>query len=261
MGGDSLLAQPINNTAASGCGTITLGGLETTTGVSGFVIAAHVVAGTVAFGDTPADYTKTDVLIAHSELKPSFKMKHFLGKVFRMPTFRTEGDKKILSVDAAFVAYPSPKTPGCSLTWTSDTEEFCLDPDQDEHIERVVPLSVRGEDNRVYTVVGSKEPTDGLAVRISGVVTGTPLKGTVTGGRFLQGVGGKDHYEYSYASVGDTSTAGNSGAPVYTVPNAAGNVHVVGILTGYFYTSDGRASSFGSWSDVTQGLSLKPVGQ
>ena len=141
MGGDSLLAQPINNTAASNCGTITLGGLETTTGVSGFVIAAHTVSGTVAFGDTPADYTKTDVLIAHSEFKPSFRMKHFLGKVFRMPTFRTEGDKKILSVDAAFVAYPSPKTPGCSLTWTSDTEEFCLDPDQDEHIERCPSLS------------------------------------------------------------------------------------------------------------------------
>ena len=234
MGGDSLLTQPVGDTTAATCGTITLGGLETTTGVPGFVISAHAVADISVQAGTSADYTRTDVLIAHSEHKPSFRMKHFLGKVFRMPAIYTEEGRKTLSADAAFVAYPSPKTPGCSLTWTSDSEEFCLDPDQDEHIERVVPLSIRGENNRVYTVVGSEEPTDGLATRISGAVTGVPLKGTVTGGRLLRVYDyGEDIYAiYAYVSAGDSVRGGDSGSPVYTVPDSAGNVRILGVLHG-----------------------------
>ena len=107
---------------------------------------------------------------------------------------------------------------------------------QDEHIERCSP-------------------------GISAAVSGVSLKGTVTGGRFLHEIGNTGYYVYSYASVGDVPIPGDSGSPVYTVPNTTDNVHVVGILTGIFYTSDGRAASFSSWNDVTQGLSLKPVGQ
>ena len=65
----------------------------------------------------------------------------------------------------------------------------------------------------------------------------------------------------SYTFVGDTSTIGNSGSPVYTVPDSTGNVHIVGILTGSFYRGGERVTSFSSWNDVTQGLSLKSVGE
>ena len=263
MGGDSLLTQPVGDTTAATCGTITLGGLETATGVPGFVISAHAVADISVQAGTSADYTRTDVLIAHSEHKSSLRMKHFLGKVFRMPAIYTEEGRKTLSADAAFVAYPSPKTPGCSLTWTSDSEEFCLDPNQDEHIERVVPLSIRGENNRVYTVVGSEEPTDGLATRISGAVTGVPLKGTVTGGRLLQVYDyGEDFYAiYAYVSAGDSVRGGDSGSPVYTVPDSAGNVRILGVLYGRGWIGGEDMNIFGSWNDVTQGLGLKPIGE
>ena len=234
-----------------------LGGLETVTGERGFVMTAHTIAHTVT---APPDYTSTNVLIGHSEHKPSFRMKHFLGKVFTMPTFRTEGSKKVLSVDAAFVAYPSPSTPGCSLTWTSDSEAFCFDPDQDEYIERVVPLSVRGENNRTHTVVGSREPTDGLAVRIFGAVSGVPLKGTVTGGRLLIENPDAGLYVYVYQSVGDLSVVGNSGSPVYTVPDTTGTVHIVGVLSGSVFGGGRKVGIvFNSWNDVTQGLGLKPI--
>ena len=43
MGGDIVHVQKIGYSYASSCGTITLGGLETETGVHGFVVSAHVV--------------------------------------------------------------------------------------------------------------------------------------------------------------------------------------------------------------------------
>ena len=256
MGGDVSLAQPFGINSFTNCGTITLGGLETTTGEKGLIVSAHVVADVVAFGDTPADYTKTDVFIAHGEgLFP--ETTHLLGKVFRMPTFYTEGTKRILSADAAFVAYPSPATPGCSLTWASDSEEFCLDLDQEEYIERVAPLSIRGENGRVYTVVGSKKPSDGLAVRTSPAVTGVPLKGVVTGGEVLRGHSG--YYIYSHIFIGDLPRSGDSGSPVYTVPNSVGNTHIVGILRAVTRIDGKWVAVFDSWDKIAQELDLKPI--
>ena len=110
------------------------------------------------------------------------KIKYFLGKVFKMPGFRTEGEKKVLNVDAAFVAYPHPKTPGCSLTWSGDEEEFCLDPGHSDYIERLVPLTVRGKNGKTHKVIGSKEPTVGLDIQVIGSVSGIPTNGTVSEG-------------------------------------------------------------------------------
>ena len=107
-----------------------------------------------------------------------------LGKAHTMPPFFQEGDKRMLSADAAFVAYPRPKTPGCSLTWSGNQEEFCLDINDSEQIERLAPLKIRGENDTVYTVVGSRAVTEGLPIWISGTVTGEPVSSVARGTRF-----------------------------------------------------------------------------
>ena len=246
------------------CGTITLGGLETVTGEQGFVVSAHVIAR--AF--RPRSSTRDDAFVGHSEHKRSHKIKYFLGKVFKIPGFRTEGEKKVLNVDAAFVAYPHPKTPGCSLTWSGDEEEFCLDPGHSDYIERLVPLTVRGKNGKTHKVIGSKEPTVGLDIQVIGSVSGIPTNGTVSEGRILYYRG--NHYEYSYHSFLDKlPISGDSGGPVHTVPDSAGNVHILGLMVGVYpiYEYNGEIKEIGwglvfdSWEDVTKGLGLKPIGR
>ena len=256
MGGDAAILQPDDETYNTTCGTITLGGLETTTGEHGFVISGHVAA--TAFD--PKDYTRTDAVIGHSENNDTFQMKHFLGRLFRMPTFRSEGDKRIIGADAAFAVYPTAKKPGCSLTWSSDQEEFCLDPGHDDYIERLAPLAIRGAGSDVYTVTGSQEPTEGLGVRFSGAVTGTPRHGVVGGDKYLSSEREEGFHEFVYSTTGELGRNGDSGSPVYTTPNASGTTYIVGILIGSFIVGDNKGIFFSSWSDVTQGLNLKPVG-
>ena len=258
MGGDAMPVQPIGHQDILSCGTITLGGLETETGVHGFVVSAHVIAGSA--GRNNRNFTTTDVFVGHDISGNS--LSHFLGKVYRMPRLRkiqpeVGSPYSLLPADAAFVAYPHPKTPGCSLTWSGDGEEFCLDVGAGEYIERVVPLTVRGENGTTHTVIGSKEPTEGLTVRFFGSVTGVPKENVV--GR--RGLSYKDGYNnYVNLAPGSGGTGGDSGAPVYTVPDAAGNVHIAGIVNATFFLQGESAGiTFASWSDVKEELDLKPI--
>ena len=114
-------------------------------------------------------------------------MHHFLGKVFQAPHFYQEGDRRILSVDASLVAYPHPKTPGCSLTWSGNEEEFCLDVGAGEHIDRLAPLQIRGANGAVYTVTGSQKVTEGLPVWFSGVMSGEVTNNLAKGDVLLLG--------------------------------------------------------------------------
>ena len=173
MGGDGIMMQSIEQGYSTACsGTLTLGGLETTTGERGFVVSGHAAAGAVDPSDY--DYTRVDAFVGHSEFSDTYTLKYFLGKLFRTSAIRDEGDQQILVADATFAIYPTAKKPGCSLTWSSDLEEFCLDPGHDDYIERASPLTVRGADNTVHTVTSSVEPTKGLEVQVFGSVTGTP---------------------------------------------------------------------------------------
>ena len=253
MGGDRMFTQPIGRDFIAQCGTITLGGLETTDGTRGFVASAHVIAHSTA----PFDYTNTDIPVGYRK-DENYKLQHLLGTVFRMPTLYTEGTTQTISVDAAFVAYPHPKTPGCSLTWSGDGEEFCLSVGaSDTYIDRLVPLTVRGANGASHTVVGSKEPTADLAVQAFGSVSGVPIKGTTTGHRMLtQNITDKN-YAYNYVTVGDSGRAGDSGSPVYTTPDAAGNVHIVGIAVGLAR----GGITFDAWSDIAEEFDLKPIGE
>ena len=258
MGGDAMPVKPIGHSYVPSCGTITLGGLETETGVHGFVVSAHVIAG--AADRNNKNYTTTDVFVGHDINGNS--LSHFLGKVYRMPKLQDKGWKyPLLPADAAFVAYPHPKTPDCSLTWSGDGEEFCLDVGAGEYIERVVPLTVRGANGTTHTVTGSKEPTEGLTVRFFGSVTGVPKENVVESTKVLSVGFGKNIYlTFAYGSKG---IGGDSGGPVYTVPDAAGNVYILGVLEGSTYTGDGDdrrwGITFSPWSDVEEELDLKPI--
>ena len=260
MGGDIVHVQKTGYSYASSCGTITLGGLETETGVHGFVVSAHVVV--PKNPDDVKDFTNTNTLTGHSKDRTFYTLQHFLGKVYRMPRLRKmqseAGSYNLLPADAAFVAYPHPKTPGCSLTWSGDGEEFCLDVGAGEYIERVVPLTVRGADGATHTVIGSKEATDGLAVRFFGAKTGVPKENVVEGTKALSYKTGYNNY--INLAPGSGAIGGDSGAPVYTAPDATGKVHIVGIVDATFFQQGKSAGiTFFSWSDVEEELDLKPI--
>ena len=270
MGGDGFLAWPVGlNDHPTTCGTITLGGLETVTGERGFVVSGHVIAGATLNDEGSQriyDFANTDVLTGHNYNWSTGNSTHFLGKVFRVSTFTLRTDLsldsnvKVYAADAAFVAYPHSKTPGCPRTWSGDGEELCLTPGySDTYLDRVVPLTVRGANGATHTVIGSKEPTDGLAVQAFGSVSGTPKKAVATGSKYFGSIG--DAHYFSYAAIGDASIIhGDSGAPVYTTPNSAGAVNIVGILEGMVFRNGKPAGfNFSSWDDVTQGLGLKPI--
>ena len=268
MGGDVMFSLFIGDPGGEvprTCGTITLGGVETTTGVRGFIASSHVVVRSTYDDETSrsiGDYSRTDTMIGHGRSAGFVnELQHFLGKVFQMPSFYVEGDKRLISTDAALVAYPHPKTPGCSLTWSGDGEDFCLDQRSSDYIERLVPLTIRGANGETYKVVGSQEPTEGLPIQVSGAVTGTPISSIAKGDELL--VGGDYttdglYHEYVNHSLGGKSTGGDSGAPVYTVPDADGNVRIVGILIGHVGVGVGRPV-FNSWKTVEEEFNLRPI--
>ena len=257
MGGDEANVLP-----ESISGTITLGGLETITGVQGFVVSAHVAA--PLNPDKTQDFTFTDAIFGRSAAGRIFR--HLFGKVYRMPKLRrvpTEGGGYyLLPADAAFVAYPHPMTPGCSLTYKEYDEfedrEYCLDVGSGEYLERVAPLRIRGENDTVYTVVGSREPADGMNVWFTGAVSGVDKNGRVEGGKVLGFFPGYGNFYYT--AYGAEGIPGDSGSPIYTVPDASGNTHILGVVEGSFYDRNEKAGvTVIPWSDVEEELEIKPI--
>ena len=265
MGGDKMFIQHSvsNDMIADGRGTITLGGLETVEGVKGFVVSGHSVGHGLNFIEP---YTNTDVLVGYDRYQDTRTLKHLLGKAFRSPLDRTENGKRFIVADAAFIAYPYPHTSTCLLTWSNrDDERFCLDVENEDNqlpVERVNPLTVRGKGDAVYTVVGSRQPTRGLKVYVSGAISGVTEGGEVSHGKLLIYERWWDTYKYVYVITKGETVSGDSGAPVYTVPDRNGNVRIVGIHYGLVsFPSLGviNMSAFSSWDDVTEALDLKPL--
>ena len=266
MGGDNMGAYYVERDVYHGRGSITLGGIETVDGTRGFIGSAHVVADNEDDLINPSLLETNLVVIDHNYKDPETGNIElfFLGRTFKMPRIRQQEERNVI-VDAAFVAYPNPHRTSCSLMWTSLGEAFCLDHTHDNYIERVSPLTVRGEDNKVYTVTGSQEPTEGLEVRHYGSTT-KGVSGTIRSGRRIltrltKKVTKYDVYSFDYyaENKGKRSEGGDSGAPVYTNPDTNGNVNIVGILGGTFNFEDSKGFTFNSWSDVTKEFDLKPI--
>ena len=259
MGGDFMHVKFIGDSKVkNSCATITLGGLEATDGTRGFVVSGHALD----FPDSTTFFTNTDVFVGHGSHWYSadfIDIRNFLGKAFKTSSRRTEGDKTIIVADAAFIAYPYPNTSGCSLTWRNQGGEvFCLDTGLDGHvIERVTPITIRGKDGEIYTVIGSRQPTKGLEVNISGSSSGIGKEGEV-GNRMLTGAGrqGSGLYKYSYVTTKTDTIPGDSGSPTFTVPDADGNVYIVGVHSGRIVVKDDFVTFFSSWGDTVKALEL-----
>ena len=278
LGGDKMGGRFIERDLYLSGGTITLGGLETVGGIKGFVGSAHSIAGTLDHDATDTDSNFVDmslldnntIIVEHpyNEPETGHRREYFLGRVFKMPRVRTEGEEKVFHADAAFIAYPSRQTLGCSQTWKDRYHEvFCLDPGHGESIERVVPLTIHGDGTHTHKVVGSQRPTDGLKVHLHGSTTSGDVYGTVGEGKLLLQFA--DAYTYLYRAFppqnGSTSKKGDSGGPLYTTPDENGNVRIVGIHSARFYYHEGELGdflegfAFSSWDDIVKELDLKPI--
>ena len=257
---------------------VTLGGLETVNGEKGFVSSAHAAQHAAQkFSDSQLPFLgNTDIFFMRQpstyDQRRGYRFERFLGKAFKLPRVYREGGSSILTADAVFVVYPHPQTPGCSLVWKGNGETLCLDAGiRDEYITRVNPLVIRGYDNAIYRVVGSQQPTKGLAVQFSkaktldgltieivenekGVISNEERKALVHYENF-----GFSGYSYFHFVRGIRPIGGNSGSPIYTVPDEFGNTRIVGIVVGNLWVGDHYEAVFHSWDDVTEGLDLKPI--
>ena len=262
MGGDKMIRQ-IGRLGITDCTTITLGGIETTDGTRGFVMSGHGADGYKTPFQTP-----DSTYFSHDWDDRIYKIKGVFGKAFKMPYIRTEGIGKVVVADAAFIAYPRSNTLGCSVTWRYDNETYCFDTGHGEYTEGVAPLTIRGRGNSVYKVVGSQRPVKGLEVNLTGSRTGVHegFRVRVTATKFL--VEAYSGY-YLYAGTASNATGlpetlgGDSGSPVYTVPDENGAVWIVGIHHGIISLGKGDENMtelvFSLWDDVIDALNLKPI--
>ncbi|MDE0243323.1 MAG: proprotein convertase P-domain-containing protein [Candidatus Kaiserbacteria bacterium] len=241
MGGDRLDVETSPGSGNFVCaGTITLGGVEDTDDVRGFIASGHAVA---PVRNNRRDYLQTGQMTAHGIYvnEPIVS----LGTVFKAP--RIVG-RDILQADAAFVAYPK-------------------DASTNTYRETLAPLKIRGEGDTVYTVIGSREPIEGEAIWISGSRSRIPLKniagGTTEIAIIRLDADGREFLEWLYyaTSLSDSEETrnGDSGAPVYTTPDENGNVHILGVFVGTI-DDDSHRSIYSSWENVEDSFDLKPVG-
>lgn len=271
MGGDRATVRSVKSAKLKKCGTITLGGVETKDGKKGFVMSAHVV--------DRESYEDTNVLIGHKISSNGRFVRHPLGKVDDMPfkwalwelfsSFTTR--KHVVFADSAFVEYPHAGTRGCRVEWREDGGRYCF---QYEYLDRVESMKVRGG-NTTYTVIGSQSPEANLPVRLYGAATRAEIRGSVDfggvssvagEGKVLSSVKNEDGsvnkfiYLYRIGNLSKIAGPGDSGAPVYTEPNAENEVNMVGIVYGGTKMIGQKGFVFfSSWEDVEETLSLKPL--
>ena len=195
----------------------------------------------------------------------TYDMGRLIGKVHTMPHIRLINDFGFYDADAdaAFVAYPRPKTADCLLTWTSNGETFCLDLNGDQQIDRAVPMKIRGKGKEVYTVTGSYPVTADTDVWATGAVSGVFENGRITTQRKISGHigGGKlgGRVNTLTEARGENLIPGDSGSPIYTVPDKDGNTRIIGVAVGGTIINDVPIATFVSWNDVTDALDLKPI--
>ncbi len=271
MGGDRIFSEIIDgdNTKII-CSTLTVGGVHTRDGRRGFVMSAHAI--------DPENLRATKGLIA-GELDSEGDGKRFLGKVSGMPFVWKEnlkGDSEkesVILADAAFVEEPYSNdclhlvreeaaavvpAPG----GTSSKKDLCFGY---EYVERVEAKRIRGERGSLYTVTGVEVPVAGDRIRVSGAAQGEIAGSTISSGRvigdllFTNGASGVHSYVFVY--TGSLTQDGDSGAPVYTEPNAENEVEIVGLHVGTMKhpAREVVLGVFNAWRDVAKTLNLAPL--
>ena len=258
MGGDTVMTKIPEEDITSLCATMTLGGVETVDGKKGAIVSAHFI------NYSTGDDFDTNVLVGHTEYQDTETIKHLLGKVFALPRVTDKNGRNFVETDAAFVIYPRPASAGCSSPWRNrDGEAFCLDePGRGDYLERSVPLTVRGENGTTHKVVGSQKPTSGLGVILYGTVSGAK-RTVIDSDEKIQGPHNNSASIYVHETARttqDLTIFGDSGGPLYTVPDSRGNVRMVGVIRGTTFYEGGMTSvNFSSWDDTAKEFNLKPL--
>lgn len=256
-GGDRVIPRTNTSTTPISCGTITLGGLETQNGEKGFLTAAHVVDQSTPGFDNDgvwAGHRKSGAVT----LTP-------LGRVSIMPftwdfvvsgTTKRSGGNTVLA-DAAFVEYPQAS---CAKRWSP----YCFEYNYTETVRSKRILNLSGSNtyttSSTYRVDGSQTPYRGLPVRSVGATTRVERVGSITTGKMLWSptVRNIRTYVYHFTET-PLGEAGDSGSPVYTVPNANNYVKLVGIYIGETTLGGQSYSVLSSWDDVKETLNLKSL--
>ena len=178
--------------------------------------------------------------------------------------------------DVALIAYPWQSQEACTQTfnsadpdhkwnsyWDTITESFCIRGGIGEQIETVEPLMIRGKCGS-YKVIGSEKPKEGLNLWASGGISGVHDKLRMTSDRktlvTAPRSGGTSLFLYS-AQTETELLHGDSGSPFYTVPDAGGEVRIVGIFFGGASLLGGEVGPalFTSWEDAEKILDLEPI--
>lgn len=111
----------------------------------------------------------------------------------------------------------------------------------------------------VYNIVGKKSSSQtptGTSVRMSGLVSGV-VSGTIT----AKGVGILDDHcgtwdLYNQVLANYASSAGDSGAPVFSVPDASNNVYIYGIHSGTLTLSGIQYRVYSPWESISSELGV-----
>ena len=264
MGGDFATFQPDGDTNTMYAGTISLGGIETATGVRGFVSAAHNVIPYLEFRLVRSRFDQT--VVGETKQSPVHGRSiiwNLLGKTHTTPELTKTGKKYFIGGDVALIAYPWRSLDDCMQVWEGNAGIFCVEGNSgDDQIEAVLPLTIRGKCDDRYTVIGSETPKKGLNLWLSGGVSGLHDEMVVKSDKkmliVIGGEIGKEIYQFMHEVYSETEIiGGDSGAPIYTVPDEDGNTHIVGVVS----ASKGKIIYFTSWEDTENTLDLKAIEQ
>ena len=216
--------------------SIGLGGLNTTDGIEGFVIAGHA-PGHGNIGKLIAhELTNTNSAITYTKT---------LGEVVINNNGTTEN---YLRADVAFVEYPEK---------CKNTEGSLCYGHTAKYYPTVKPLEIYKSNGKTYTVTDSTYVSKSGAVNAMGYSSNNLLSGTVydTSQRVLTEEGFRTYLTLSTFSA----QAGDSGGPVFTPPNSDGEVEIVGIISGSVPINGINYGGYVRWSNIQNDLSLQPI--
>ena len=215
--------------------SIGLGGLNTTSGVEGFIIAGHAVG-----------HGSTGKVIAHelTDTDDSIQYTKPLGVV---AINNSVTSSNYLTADVAFVEYPRE----CIVTAT----QLCYG-ETGNYKETVKPFQVFKSNGKTYAVTSySGYPIRNSAVNTIASATQTLLSGTIND-NFQRVLLPEGHYSY-VALATFNAREGDSGGPVFLTPNADDEIEFAGIIMGTVSKNDVNYTGFVPWYKIRSDLGLQ----
>jgi hypothetical protein len=212
--------------------TLNIGGLETTDGKEGFVVAGHVAKPNTY--PTIHHYVNLDVL-------GNLVTKNTLGKVV------VNNDN---TIDAAFVEYP------LKCDSVDSTLNTCIG---SEFYAPTVEKKIYRGSGSSYNVTDSATILSGTNVKWFGYMTGSEQSGRIVSAVPFDLPENNEGFVYTVIMMdGRESVDKDSGAPVYIV-NSNGDAEIVGLITAHDTRPQYNKVFVTPWNLIQQDLGLKPI--